>query len=74
MAVIDDVIASAQRRAPIQPNSDFALAALGFATGMPEASGDVIFTVARTAGWLAHALEEYEEQPLRFRPRARYVG
>ena len=74
MAVIDDVVASAQRRAPIQPNSDFALAALGFATGMPEASGDVIFTVARTAGWLAHALEEYEEQPLRFRPRARYVG
>ena len=74
MAVIDDVVASAQRRAPILPNSDFALAAIGFATGMPEASGDVIFTVARTAGWLAHALEEYQEQPLRFRPRARFVG
>jgi citrate synthase len=74
MAVIDEVVATAQRRAPIHPNSDFALAALGYATGMPVASGDVIFTVARTAGWLAHAIEEYQEPPLRFRPRARYVG
>jgi len=28
----------------------------------------------RVAGWLAHAAEEYQEAPLRFRPRARYVG
>jgi hypothetical protein len=24
------------------------------------------------AGWLAHALEEYGEAPVRFRPRANY--
>jgi citrate synthase len=39
---------------------------------MPEASGAVIFTIARTAGWLAHAIEEYGEAPVRFRPRAVY--
>jgi citrate synthase len=30
--------------------------------------------VARTAGWIAHALEEYGEPALRFRPRALYTG
>jgi citrate synthase len=30
--------------------------------------------IARTAGWLAHAIEEYQEVPLRFRPRALYIG
>jgi citrate synthase len=30
--------------------------------------------VSRLAGWAAHVIEEYDEAPLRFRPRARYVG
>jgi citrate synthase len=30
--------------------------------------------VARSAGWIAHAIEEYAEAPVRFRPRALYVG
>jgi citrate synthase len=72
MAVVDAVAAAAQRRAPIHPNIDFALAALGFLTRMPDDAGEAIFAVARTAGWIAHALEEYEEAPLRFRPRASY--
>ncbi|WP_338071018.1 citrate/2-methylcitrate synthase [Actinomadura bangladeshensis] len=39
---------------------------------MPGA-GEALFAVARTAGWLAHALEEYGgRRPLR--PRAVYVG
>ena len=73
MAVVDDVVAAAQRRAPIHPNVDFAVAALGLATGMPDDAGEVVFTVARMAGWLAHAIEEYAEAPVRFRPRANYV-
>ena len=32
------------------------------------------FAVARSAGWLAHALEEYRQPPLRFLPRSAYVG
>ena len=32
------------------------------------------FALARTALWIAHAIEEYSESPLRFRPRADYIG
>jgi citrate synthase len=55
------------------PNVDFMLAALVGAAGMAEGSAEVIFAVARTAGWLAHAIEEYEHA-LRFRMRAAYTG
>lgn len=53
---------------------DFALGALTFLAGMRPEAGEAVFAIARTAGWVAHALEEYEEDPLRFRFRARYMG
>jgi citrate synthase len=52
---------------------DFALAALVKAQGLRDGASPTIFTVARIAGIVAHALEEYEYR-LRFRPRASYVG
>jgi citrate synthase len=55
-------------------NVDFALGALAYATRMPVGATEAIFAIARTAGWIAHALEEYGEQPLRFRARALYDG
>jgi citrate synthase len=55
------------------PNVDFALAALLAAMDLPPTAGPTIFAVARIAGLLAHALEEYPHR-LRFRPRATYVG
>jgi citrate synthase len=55
------------------PNVDLMLATLVGAAGMVEGSAEVIFSVARTAGWLAHAIEEYRHH-LRFRLRAAYVG
>lgn len=64
--------AAAERDLPA-PNVDFALAALVRAHGLRPGSAATIFTVARTAGIVAHALEEYEHR-LRFRPRASYVG
>lgn len=56
------------------PNVDLAIGALTWLADMAPDAGEVIFAIARTAGWLAHAMEEYEEQPLRFRPKARYLG
>lgn len=47
-----------------------ALAALALVSRMPEDAGEVVFAIARTAGWIAHGLEEYDEQALRFRARA----
>jgi citrate synthase len=64
--------AAAERGLPA-PNVDFALATLGRADGLRTGSSATIFTVARIAGIVAHALEEYEHR-LRFRPRASYVG
>ena len=53
-------------------NSDLALAALSWGTGMPSDAGRSIFTLARVAGWTAHYEEELTERPLRFRARAVY--
>ena len=56
------------------PNIDFALGALAYATDMPLGATEALFALARCAGWIAHALEEYEQTPLRFRGRAIYEG
>lgn len=74
LATIDAVSNAGQRRASAQPNVDFALAALAFAMDMPLGSTEALFAIARTAGFVAHALEEYGERPLRFRARAVYTG
>jgi citrate synthase len=55
------------------PNVDFGLAALADVMALGADAGSAIFTIARLAGVLAHAIEEYPHR-LRFRPRARYVG
>lgn len=69
----DDVLDEMHRRQLPFPNVDFALAVLTEAQDMVPGASELIFAVARVAGWLAHAIEEYEHR-LRFRPRAAYVG
>jgi citrate synthase len=56
------------------PNIDFALAALTLQHDMTAEAGEAVFAVARTAGWIAHALEEYADRPSRFRPSGQYAG
>ncbi len=73
VAVADAVIAEARRRALPEPNIDFALAALATVAGMVPGGGEAVFAIARTTGWLAHALEEYARgTPIR--PRGIYTG
>ena len=71
--VIAEVLARTSERVPAAPNVDMALGGLTFAAGMNSDAGELIFAIARSAGWLAHALEEYDEAPIRFRPIGRYV-
>ena len=52
-------------------NVDFSLAVFAEAYELPQS--DIVFALARCAGLIAHAIEEYEHR-LRFRPRAAYVG
>ncbi len=74
LTVVDDVDAAVRARIDQAANVDFALAAMAMIGEMPADGGEVVMSIARMAGWLAHAIEEYAEAPLRFRPRASYIG
>ena len=54
-------------------NVDTALAAACAALDLPLGMGPAIFAVGRTAGWVAHVLEQYDAGFV-LRPRARWVG
>ncbi|HVX82626.1 MAG TPA: citrate/2-methylcitrate synthase [Devosiaceae bacterium] len=56
-----------------EPNVDFALAAIRAAFRLPADAPLLLFAVARSVGWLAHAIEQATSGAL-VRPRARYVG
>jgi citrate synthase len=71
--VVDQVLAIAADRGFPPPNVDLGLGAISFCSVMPPESGQAVATLAKVAGWLAHALEEYAN-PSRFRARAYYVG
>jgi citrate synthase len=73
LAVAEAVMAEARGRSLPEPNIDFALATLALVAGMVPGAGEAIFAVARSAGWLAHAMEEYARNtPIR--PRGIYTG
>ncbi len=55
------------------PNMDFVLGTLVAAAGMADGAGEVIFSIARSAGLLAHAIEEYGQRR-RYGLRAAYTG
>lgn len=56
-----------------RPNIDFALAAMTACYRLPPDAPIILFALARTVGWLAHAMEQASAGHL-IRPRARYVG
>ncbi|MET3554321.1 citrate/2-methylcitrate synthase [Burkholderia sp. 567] len=88
-ALLDALHATLPDRAPLQmaralaarveaatglrPSIDFALAVLERTLALPDGAAFTLFAAGRTAGWIAHALEQYADGKL-IRPRARYVG
>jgi citrate synthase len=73
-----DPIASAVEQAVrdlsgTEPNIDFALVALERARGLPPGTALMLFAIARTVGWLAHAFEQRAAGNI-IRPRAEYVN
>lgn len=74
LTAVDAVADEVARRADAQPNLDLALAALTLWAGMSDEAGSAIFAIGRIAGWISHAVEEYDQRPMRLRPRGRYVG
>jgi citrate synthase len=55
------------------PTLEFGLVALRSALGLPRGSAEALFALGRSAGWVAHALEQ-RRAGFVLRPRARYVG
>jgi citrate synthase len=54
-------------------NCDYALSVMRRTLDMPAGSETTLFAMSRTAGWVAHGIEQLESRRL-IRPRARYVG
>jgi citrate synthase len=55
------------------PNVDLALVAVARALALPDGGAQALFAIGRTAGWIAHALEQRASAGI-LRPRAEYVG
>ncbi|MBQ0823197.1 citrate synthase [Microvirga sp. HBU67558] len=55
------------------PSVDMALVMMERAYGLPVGAAFTVFAIGRTAGWLAHAIEQRSQAAL-IRPRARYVA
>jgi citrate synthase len=72
-AVVQRVLDLAGRHEGPAPNVDFALGAMTHCLGLVPGAAEAVFAIARSAGLVAHALEEYPYR-LRFRARAAYVG
>ena len=57
----------------IYPNVDFYSATVQHALGIPPEYFTAVFAAARTAGWIAHIMEQYADNRL-IRPTSKYVG
>ena len=58
---------------PLPPNVDFYSASVYHSLGIDHDLFTPIFAVSRMSGWIAHILEQYENNRL-IRPRAEYIG
>jgi citrate synthase len=57
----------------IYPNIDFYSATVQYALGIPKEYYTCIFAIARTAGWIAHVFEQFNDNRL-IRPTSNYQG
>ncbi|MFB6280515.1 MAG: citrate synthase [Haloferacaceae archaeon] len=57
----------------LAPNVDFYSASMYYQMGIPIDLYTPIFAISRAGGWIAHVLEQWEDNRL-IRPRAHYVG
>jgi citrate synthase len=62
-----------QEQKGLAPNVDFYSATTYYQMGIPIDIFTPIFALSRVGGWVAHVLEQYEDNRL-IRPRAKYVG
>ena len=73
LALAHEIIEVTHRLTSVRYNIDLALTTLVRVLGMPDGSAMALFALGRIAGWIGHAIEQYEADLL-IRPRAKYVG
>ena len=73
LATVLALVKELERREYPPPNLDAGLCAVAAALGLAPGTPSALFAIGRTAGWVAHALEQRSTGRL-LRPRARYVG
>ena len=73
LKLADELIKVAHNLTGEHPTIDFALVTMARAFGLPAESPLALFSLGRTMGWIAHAIEQYSDNRL-IRPRARYIG
>lgn len=56
-----------------RPTIDFGLVTLARTLDLPPGAALALFALGRTAGWIGHAIEQYQADQI-IRPRARYTG
>ncbi len=71
--VIYAFIEEAEQRLHLRPSIEVGLVALAAALGLPEGGAAALWTLGRTAGWIAHVMEQ-RLQGFVLRPRAKYVS
>jgi citrate synthase len=71
--VAERVYDAMRARTSLPVNVDFFSAVVYDALGIPPDFCTSIFAVGRTAGWIAHVLEQFADNRL-IRPRAHYTG
>jgi citrate synthase len=73
IAALFAVVESLKALGHAPPTLDMGLVAVALALGLPRGSAAALFALGRSAGWIAHVLEQRALGQL-LRPRARYVG
>ncbi len=68
--LIDDTM---NKEKGLMPNVDFYSATVYYAMGIPVDIYTPIFAVSRISGWIAHAMEQYENNRI-YRPRGKWTG
>lgn len=71
--LIDEFIKEAERRLHVRPSIEVGLVSLAAALQLPEHSASALWALGRTAGWIAHVMEQ-RLAGFVLRPRARYVS
>lgn len=71
--LIHAFIEEAEQRLHLRPSVEVGLIALAAALRLPERSASALWALGRTAGWIAHIMEQRGRGSV-LRPHARYIG